>query len=150
VTGAFLLCSFKSGQRCLFITVLQVISWFINIELKQIYCSYSRHKTIQHGCLSFLLLFLRSTLLLNRNKNIGNDLLIFYNFPFPSTFLLPALPYRCFGVPEKKHESKKALLPTKHIFETKVPSKLQKCTIPPDHLGREISFSFTCNIPKHC
>jgi len=41
---------------------------------------------------------------MNRNKNIGNDLLVFYKFPFPSTFLLLPLPYRCSGVPENEHE----------------------------------------------
>jgi len=35
------------------------------IELKQIYCSYSRTHKVQNGFLKFLLLFLRSTLLLN-------------------------------------------------------------------------------------
>jgi len=32
----------KGGRRCLFITGSQVISCFIKIDLKQIYCSYSR------------------------------------------------------------------------------------------------------------
>jgi len=36
---------------------------------------------------------LKSLLLLNRNKNIGNDLLVFHKFPFPSTFILLPLPY---------------------------------------------------------
>jgi len=107
----------KGDGGAFFITVLRVISWFIKIELKQIYCSYLRNKKIQHGCLSFLLLFLRSTLFLNRNKNISNDLLVFCNFPFPSTFLLLSLLYRCFGVPEKKHESKRSIAAnTEHFF----------------------------------
>jgi len=33
------------------ITVSWVISWFIKIDLKQIYCSYSRNKNIQNGYL---------------------------------------------------------------------------------------------------
>jgi len=41
-------------------------------------------------------IILRSILLLNGNKNIGNDLLVFYKFPYPSTFVLPPLPYRFF------------------------------------------------------
>jgi len=41
------------------------------ILLKQIYCSYSRTYNIQNGFLHSLLLFLRSTLLLNRNKHVG-------------------------------------------------------------------------------
>ena len=45
--------------------IIGIISWFIDTELKQIYCSYSRTQKIQKG---FLLLFLRSTLLLKRNK----------------------------------------------------------------------------------
>jgi len=36
------------------------------------------------------------------------------------------------------------------FFETNVLSQLQKCAVPPDHLGSEISFSRNCNIPKHC
>jgi len=64
----------------------------MKIELKQTYCSCSRNKKIQNGFQSFLQLFLRSILLLNANKNIGNDLLVFCKFPFPSSFvLLPAL-----------------------------------------------------------
>jgi len=47
-----------------------------------------------------------------RNKNIDNDLLVFYKFPFPSTFVLP-LPFRCFGVPEKKHEWKRSIATNK-------------------------------------
>jgi len=40
-----------------------------------------------------LLLLLRSTLLLNRKKHIGEELFVFYKFAFPSILLLtPALP----------------------------------------------------------
>jgi len=43
--------------------------------------------------LHFLLLFLRSTLLLNRNKHIGKEFFAIYKFAFPSRLLLtPALP----------------------------------------------------------
>jgi len=64
----------------LFITVSQVISWFIKIDLKQIYWSYSGTQKIQNDFLSFLLLLLRSTLLMNRNK---------HKFPLPKNWLLP-------------------------------------------------------------
>jgi len=104
VTRAFPPALSKGGGGAFFITVSWLISWFDKIELKQIYCSYSHNKKIRNGFQSFLLLFFRSILLMNRNKNIGNDLLVFYKFPFPSTFLLLPLPYRCSGVPENEHE----------------------------------------------
>jgi len=53
----------------LFITVSQGISWFIKIDLKQIYCRYSGTQEIQNDFLLFLLLFLRSILLMNINKH---------------------------------------------------------------------------------
>jgi len=36
------------GRRCLFITEQSVMLWFIKIDLKQIYCSYSRTNKIQN------------------------------------------------------------------------------------------------------
>jgi len=54
--------------------------------------------------------------LLNRNKKIGNDLLVFLKVSISLNFFTAPLPYCCFGVPEKEHEGKEALLPTKHIF----------------------------------
>jgi len=39
-------------------------------RLETNYCNYSRTHTIQNGFLYFLLLFLRSTLLLPKNKHI--------------------------------------------------------------------------------
>jgi len=48
----------------------------------------SRTHNIRNGFLRFLLLFLRSTLLLNRNKHIGEELLVFHKFAFPSTLLM--------------------------------------------------------------
>jgi len=68
-------------------------------QLEKIYCSYSRTEKIKNGFPLFYLLFLRSTLLLNRNKHIGNDLFVLYKFPLPSNVLLtPAL--RCSGAPD--------------------------------------------------
>ena len=58
-----------------------MISWFINNKLKQIYCRCSRTQKIQKG---FLLVFLRATLLLNRNKRIAT-IFCFFKFPLPST-----------------------------------------------------------------
>jgi len=52
------------------------------ILLKQIYCSYSRTRNTQNGFLHSLSLFLRSTLLLNRNKRIGEECFVFYKFEF--------------------------------------------------------------------
>jgi len=52
------------------------------ILLKQIYCSYSRTHNTQNGFLNSLSLFLRSTLLLNRNKRIGEERFVFYNLNF--------------------------------------------------------------------
>ena len=46
-------------------TISPVTSWFIKINLKEIYCSYSRTHKTQNGFLLFLLLVLRSTLLPN-------------------------------------------------------------------------------------
>jgi len=36
------------------------------------------------------------------------------------------------------------------IGKIMVPSKMRKCAVPPDLFHSEISFSSTCNIPKHC
>jgi len=57
------------GRRFLFVTASHVISWFIKIDMKQIYCNYSRTQKIQNGFLPFLSIFLTSTFLLNRNKH---------------------------------------------------------------------------------
>jgi len=63
------------------------------VFLKKIYCSYSRTHNIQNGFLHSLLVFLRSTLLLNKNKRIGEEFFVFYKLAFPSILLLsPALP----------------------------------------------------------
>ena len=52
------------------------------IQLKQIYCSYSRTHNTQNRFLHSLPSFLRSTLLLNRNKHIGEECFVFYKFEF--------------------------------------------------------------------
>jgi len=39
----------NEGGLAFFITLSYVISWFIKIELKQIYCSYSCTHKIQNG-----------------------------------------------------------------------------------------------------
>jgi len=53
--GGIALCFFKGeqqrGQRCVFITVPFVSSWFIKIGLKQIYCSYSGTQKFQNDFL---------------------------------------------------------------------------------------------------
>ena len=58
-------CPLEGGHRCPYITESKVISWLIKIDLKQIYCNYSCTHKIHKGFLKFLLLILRSTLLLN-------------------------------------------------------------------------------------
>ena len=78
----------QRGRRCLFITVSLVISWFIKIDLKQIYCSYLDTQKIQNDFLQFLLLFLRSTLLIKETNIICN---VF--FLFLKSFHCPQLHY---------------------------------------------------------
>jgi len=67
-------CSFKREAKGAEVTFHHSIigNFMVNkVQLKQIYCSYSRTYNIQNGFLHSLLLFLRSTVLLNRNKHIG-------------------------------------------------------------------------------
>jgi len=47
------------------------------VLLKQSNCSYSCTYNIQNGFLHSLLVFMRSTLLLNRNKHIGEEFFVF-------------------------------------------------------------------------
>jgi len=98
VAGVLATSAPPSPTPLFFVTVSLGISWFIKIDLKQIYCSYSGTQKIQNDFLQFVLLFLRSTLLMNRNKH--NRQRYFYKFPLPSTVLLLPLAYRCSGVPE--------------------------------------------------
>ena len=41
------LCPYNGGRGVFFITASWVISWFIKIDLKQIYCNYPCSKKIQ-------------------------------------------------------------------------------------------------------
>jgi len=68
MVGPFHPWPFATGVEVYFHGNIMVISWFINAELKQFYCSYSRTRIIQKDFLQFLIIFLRSALLLNRNK----------------------------------------------------------------------------------
>ena len=52
------------------------------IQLKQNYCSYSRIHNTQNVFLHSVSLFLRSTLLLNRNKHIGEECFLFISLNF--------------------------------------------------------------------
>jgi len=106
----------KGGGGAFFITVLWVISWFIKIELKQILLQLLAQQENSEWFSIISVIILRSILLLNRNKNIGNDLLVFYKFPFPSTFILLPLPYRFSGCLKRSMSEKEAMLPTKRIF----------------------------------
>ena len=93
VTGEYPSALSKGSGGAFFITVLWAISWFIKIELKQIYCSNSPNKKIQNGFQSFLLLFLRSVLLLNGKKILVMICLFFISFIFPQLlYCSPALP----------------------------------------------------------
>ena len=102
------LCSFKRGRRHLFhysiVGNFMVYQDRIETNLLQLFAQQENSEWFQ----SFPLAFLRLILLLNRNKNIGKHLLVFYKFPFPRTFILLPLPYRCFSGPEKKHCCHKA------------------------------------------
>ena len=90
--GHCLPCSFKreaTGAEVTFFQNSIIGNFMVNkIYLIQIYCSHSRTHNNHNGFLNFLLLFLRSTLLLNKNKHIGEEFFVFYKFPFPSTFSL--------------------------------------------------------------
>jgi len=60
MAGALRLCPFNReqwGRRCLFITVSLVISWFIKIDMKQIYYSYSGTQKIQNHFYNFCYIF---------------------------------------------------------------------------------------------
>jgi len=59
---------------------------FIKIGLKQIYCNYSGTQKIQNNFLKFMLLFLRSSLLMIRNKRIGKNFLFVISFHWPQPF----------------------------------------------------------------
>ena len=90
-------CPFSSHKEAtgsegdLLITVSQVISRFMKIDWT-IYCSYSPTQKIQNGFLQCLLLLLRSTLLLNRNKHNWERLYCFVCFNCLQLFQPPTLP----------------------------------------------------------
>ena len=67
-------------------TPLIFISRFIKIGLKQIYCNYSGTQKIQNNFLKFMLLFLRSSLLMIRNRRIGKNFLFVISFHWPQPF----------------------------------------------------------------
>ena len=130
VRGAFPSALSKGGGCAFFITVLWVISWFIKIDLKQIYCSCSRNKKIENGFQPFLLLFLRSIFLLNKNKNIGNDLLVFYKFFFAQLYTAPHTLLLFWRAWKEARVKKKHCCQQSANFETSVPCKLRKCAVP--------------------
>jgi len=51
-----------------------------------------------------------------RKKNIGNDLLVFYKFHFPSAFILLPCPTVVLACLKRSMSEKEALLPSKHKF----------------------------------
>ena len=86
----------QQGQKCRFIAESQRIAWFFKINLKQIYCSYSRTHKIQNGFLQFLLSFLRQKILLLKTSTVGNDFcflqvsIALHSFPSPCPSAVPA------------------------------------------------------------
>jgi len=61
MTGALPTTFWKKGQRghrCPYITVSQVISWFIKMDLKQIYCSYSRTQNSERLSIIYVIIFI--------------------------------------------------------------------------------------------
>jgi len=83
----------------LFITVSQVISWHIKIDLKQIYCSFSGTQKIQNDFFKFCYYLWGQHCWWTETNIFGNDFFVFDKFPLTSTVLLLSLPYRCSGVP---------------------------------------------------
>jgi len=67
-----------------------VISWFIKIYSKRIYCCYSRIQKIQNGFLSIIFVIIFEVNIVPEQKQ-ANLVNIFYSFPLPSAFL--TLPY---------------------------------------------------------
>jgi len=61
-------------------------------------------------------IILKSILLLNRNKNIGNDLLVFFQVSFSLNFSTAPLPNRFSARLKRRMSEKEALLVTKRIF----------------------------------
>jgi len=57
------------SNTTVFISVSQVTSQFIKIDLKHSHCSFSSTQKVQNDFIKFLLLLLRSTLLMYRNKH---------------------------------------------------------------------------------
>ena len=83
----------QQGWRWLCITVSLVISWIVKIDLKQIYCSYSRTQEIQNGL--YRIIFEAWT----KANMIGNDIFVFYMFSLPSSLTDPHVPYCCSSIP---------------------------------------------------
>jgi len=61
-------------------------------------------------------IILKSILLLNRNKNIGNDLLVFFQVSFSLSFSTAPLSCRFSARLKRRMSEKEALLVTKRIF----------------------------------
>ena len=83
MTETFLLYSFKRGRRCIFhhsiVDNFMVYQDRIETNLLQLFAQQENSEWFS----IISVIILSSTLLLNRNKNNRNDLLVFYKFPFP-------------------------------------------------------------------
>jgi len=73
---------------CLSITVSQEISWFIKINLKQNYCSYSPTQKIQNVFL-FVLIFEVNIAAEQKQALLEMNFLLFISFHCPQLFYCP-------------------------------------------------------------
>ena len=110
MAGVFPACNMKRGkwgQRCLFMIISLVISWFINTELKQIYCSYSRSEKIRRAFYNFCYFFEVTAVAKLKQALIGNNFLLFISFhcsqlyhcaPCPTAALASLLKSKCLWI----------------------------------------------------
>jgi len=103
---AFTLKNEATRWRWHFITISEVIFWFINTELKQIYSNkfICTPRKFRRVFFDFCYYFLGQHCSQTETCVIGNDFLFFYNFPLPSITTAP-LPYFCSGVPTLQYSA---------------------------------------------
>jgi len=102
------------------ITVLWIISWFNKIELKQMYCSYSRNKKFQNDFLSFYYFWGHYYCWTETNTLVTISLFFFISFDFPPHFYCH-LPYCSSDVPENKHKWKTVAANKAHLLKSMFP-----------------------------
>jgi len=110
------LCSFKKGRRCIFhyniVGNFMVYQDRIETNLLQLFAQQENSEWFS----VISVIILKSILLLNRNKNIGNDLLVFFQVSFSLNFSTAPLPNRFSARLKRRMSEKEALLVTKRIF----------------------------------